>query len=208
MATKTALILATLVHILLRVSIFIEQPTNNCSSAPTLASLIYLASTLMVIYDYNIYPKRYTNIPVPCQRFAEVVMILLLIEFSTVVVWCSLERTFQRLLKCILLEKSSNMYYDMGGDFLTGGILIFCSIFIFVNTALATDFYYSTKRKLLSSYRKMVEKVKRMWGNLPLCYEKKPVCCPPMDAEPKDDPCRYPMQTRRRTTANCSYRNH
>ncbi|KAL5278106.1 hypothetical protein ACFFRR_003012 [Megaselia abdita] len=156
MGSACAVVLTAIIHLLMRISIFYEQPKNQCSSAPELASWLFVTSVFMLLLDNDIIPVRYRCISTICQTLAEAFIFLVITEFSTLVLWCNIEKVAFTVVKYVLSESSSTLYMDLGGDSFVGFIITIISVFTLCNAAIATGYYdqlqnqYSTLRKGLS----------------------------------------------------------
>lgn len=163
----SSLVLTATVHLLMRISIFYEQPKNQCSSAPEIGSWCFIASVFMILLDNDVYPCRYRCIPIPCQVVVETCIALVLTEFATLVLWCNLEKAAFRMLKAVLSEGSSNLYYDMGGDFLVGFLITLLGIFIVCNTAIATGHFEKLQKKYYQGIRGGERMAMKFWSKCP-----------------------------------------
>lgn len=166
MADALPVIIALIIHFVLRISLFLEPPPGGCSAAPAIASVMFLASTVIILLDTNIYPHKYKRVPVTCRIFVEFIISLIIIEFSMVFLWCRAEQIIQRMFRCILLDGDMNIYYDMGGDYLTGCLITLFSFEILLNVILATNYYEIAKghgeiyyNKFHVEYLKFMDKI-------------------------------------------------
>ncbi|XP_017055839.1 uncharacterized protein LOC108097827 isoform X2 [Drosophila ficusphila] len=71
---------------------FFAQPKDRCSSAPDLASWLFLGATLCYLWDANIYPRRFMHMPRYWKLIIEIVAAIFLTELGTIIIWCGLER--------------------------------------------------------------------------------------------------------------------
>ncbi|KAH8333967.1 hypothetical protein KR059_004972 [Drosophila kikkawai] len=84
---------------LLGLAVFFDQPQDYCSPAPTLASWIFLVATLCFLWDTDIYPCRFRHMSHGWQILIEIVAAVFLVELSSIIVWCGLERCLYSLLE-------------------------------------------------------------------------------------------------------------
>lgn len=145
MVSTCAVVFTVILHLCMRVSIFYEQPKNQCSPAPEIGSWLFVVSIFMLLLDNEILPTKYRCIPSICQALGETFISLVITEFSMLVLWCNLEKAAFTFMKYALSEKSSNLYMDMGGDKLVGFIITITSVFILCNVRL--DFMTIFKMK-------------------------------------------------------------
>lgn len=155
----------------MRISIFYEQPKNQCSPAPEFGSWCFIVSVFMILLDNDIFPFRYRVIPIPCQVLVETLIALVLTEFATLVIWCNLEKAAFRLMKCVLSEGSSNLYYDMGGDLLVGFLITLLGVFVLCNTAIVTGHYEKVQTKYYQMLRGAGNTFSKIWRKCPSIRE-------------------------------------
>lgn len=167
MVSMSAIGLTAIIHLLMRISLFYEQPKNQCSPAPEIGSWFFIASVFMVLYDNDIFPFRYRCIPIPCQFLVETLIALVSTEFATLVLWCNMEKASFRLMKFILFEGSSNLYYDMGGDFLVGFLITLLALFLLCNTAIATGHFGKLQSKYYQGIREAGKTLTQIWNKCP-----------------------------------------
>lgn len=156
MASKYAVGIAAFFQIILRVSFFIEQRSDACSAAPTLASWIFLIAFLDFLLDLCIYPIRYMHLPYICQIAAETLIAVLLTEFGTLVVWCTIERISCKLCKLVLLlcGMPPHTYYEWE-TYILGAVTTFTSLIILVIVGQATDHYHFLHKRSMRMCRKI-----------------------------------------------------
>ncbi|XP_016985579.2 uncharacterized protein LOC108049058 [Drosophila rhopaloa] len=90
MASYQAVCTAGFVHLVLGISLFHSQ-IDSCSPAPNLGGWIFVVALMLMATDIKMYPDRYTHLPYAIQFLVEVIACLAMLEFFTIVVWCSLE---------------------------------------------------------------------------------------------------------------------
>jgi Domain of unknown function (DUF4818) len=139
---------AAIVHFLFRATVFFEQPTQPCSAAPSVSSVLILISTLMILSDFKLFPDRYASLPDWFRFGAKFLINMLLVEFAMIFVWCRLESVVQKFFKCVLMDGDLNMYADMGGDALPAAVITLASMVVFVYTGEATKCFVSVKALL------------------------------------------------------------
>ena len=171
MVALSAVVLTAIIHLLMRISVFYEQPKNQCSPAPEMGSWFFVLSVFMILSDNDIYPYRYRCIPVICQNLVETFISIVATEFSTIVLWCNLEKAAFRFTKCILSEGSSNLYNDMGGDMLVGFLLTLLGLFILCNTAIATGYYDRVRCSYVEVLKGAASKFSNFWKKCPTISE-------------------------------------
>ncbi|KAI9579278.1 hypothetical protein GQX74_004750 [Glossina fuscipes] len=103
MVSTGALIVVAALHVLLSLSFFIEQEADQCSTAPTIASWIFLIGLFDILWDMCIFPPRYAHLPSICRIIWEIIFAILITEFGTIIVWCQIEKLCCRLTKFMLL---------------------------------------------------------------------------------------------------------
>lgn len=167
----SAVILTATVHLLMRISIFYEQPKNQCSPAPEIGSWCFIASVFMILLDNDIFPCRYRCIPIPCQVIVETFIALVSTEFAMLVLWCNFEKAAFRLTKWIFSEVSSNLYYDIGGDFLVGFLITLLGLFVLCNTAIATGHYHKLQNRYYQVIREAKNTASKFWRKCPSIRE-------------------------------------
>lgn len=167
MVSMSAIVLTSIVHLLMRISIFYEQPKNQCSPAPEIGSWFFIVSVFMILLDNDIFPCRYRRVPISCQVLVETVIAIVATEFATLVLWCNLEKAAFRLSKFISSEGSSNLYHDMGGDFLVGFFITLLGLFVLCNTAIATGHYEKLQVKYYQGINKFGKMVNEIWRKCP-----------------------------------------
>ncbi|KAH8368886.1 hypothetical protein KR200_000103 [Drosophila serrata] len=80
-------------------AIFFAQPLDRCSPAPTFASWVFLAATLLFLWDTDVYPCRFSHMPHGWQVLIEIVAAIFLVELAAIIIWCGLERFLYSLLE-------------------------------------------------------------------------------------------------------------
>lgn len=173
MVTSYAVITTAIIHLLLRVSIFYQQPKQQCSLAASIGNWSFITSIFILLLDNDIYPCRYRCIPIPCQLLVETIISLLITEFSSLVLWCNLEKAIFSISRCILSAGSSNLYNDMGGDFLVRCLLTLLGLLILSFTAIATGYYDKLQAKfyrLMSGTRRTLSEIWRKRSGVRTCH--------------------------------------
>ncbi|XP_053948943.1 uncharacterized protein LOC128857281 [Anastrepha ludens] len=156
MTVTTAIVVSGLFQIVLRTSFFFEQEKDLCSPAPSLASWIFLIALLDLISDLCLYPVRYMHLPYFCQVMVETILTILLTEFGTLIVWCTLEKLFWRLIKSILLVMGmSAKTYANYETLILGVTTTAISLMILAFVGQATDHFHLIRKK----YHRMQRKV-------------------------------------------------
>lgn len=143
MADTRTCICASIIHLLLRRTTFIEQPKHSCApGVPAIASIFVFIAIQLLLLDINVYPDRYQpQTSTVFRLFVELIEILIITEFGMCVIWCSLEQLIESLMKRIFLDSQLNLYQDMGGDTFTGFIITLLSFGIFINVVMATKLF-------------------------------------------------------------------
>lgn len=164
MVSTTAVITAAFLQLVLGISIFIEQRTDLCSTAPTLASWLFIIAIFDILLDVEIFPIRYMNVPYIFQLMVETILAVLLSEFSSLIVWCNMERISCKLGKSMLIMAGlpANIYYDWE-RFILGTITIAISLTFLLCVGQATDHFYLLRKKSIRSYRKTIDYLTQLW---------------------------------------------
>ncbi|XP_017071467.2 uncharacterized protein LOC108108087 [Drosophila eugracilis] len=71
---------------------FLPQPKDRCSPAPDLASWIFLAATVCLLWDISIYPRRFMHMGRAWRVLVETMAAIFIAELGTIVIWCGIER--------------------------------------------------------------------------------------------------------------------
>lgn len=171
MGSVCAVVLTAIIHLLMRISIFYEQPKNQCSSAPELGSWLFVTSVFMLLLDNDIIPMRYRCIPHVCQTLAETFIFLVITEFSTLILWCNIEKIGFTIMKYVLSAGSSTLYKDLGGDNLVGFIITVISLFILCNAAIATGYYDQLETQYKTLKKGLSKKLSNIWKTGPSVNE-------------------------------------
>lgn len=167
MASSCAVAIAAFLQIIVRISFFIEQSSDRCSTAPTLASWIFLMAFLDILLDICIYPVRYMHLPYICQIIAETIVTILLTEFGLFVVWCTIEKICCKLCKSLLLliGVSPGFYYAWE-SYILGTITISTSLAILLFVGQATDHFHFMHKRSLRMCRKVNSNLSAIWSKL------------------------------------------
>lgn len=158
MNSTVALSLAVLLHLGLKIQVFMDPPSEFCSLSLNLRSVLFLSSVVMYLSTTRIFPRRYRKLPPVAMAVVEFFFFLLAIEFGMVVFWCRFEAFLFKVLDCLVASKSSVIYADISGDKLIELVLTLCSMLTFACTALATG-YVSLGARV---YDTIVEKLQRL----------------------------------------------
>ncbi|KRF99316.1 uncharacterized protein Dwil_GK27477 [Drosophila willistoni] len=149
MASYCALALAGLLHFVIGVTIFITPGTKSCSPAPVLASWISIGGILMIIGNLNLNYPWYTRLPHGLQVIVEVGILLGLLEFYSLVIWCKLERLLYLILRHILLtlgmSESAYLTYEYGMLAVATTLMALALCFV-VKLATSTSFFVESER--------------------------------------------------------------
>lgn len=191
MVSTSAVVFTAVIHMLLRISVFYEHLKTKCSPAPQIGNWFFILSVFLMLLDNDIYPCRYRCIPIPCQVLVETIFTLVLTEFSSLVLWCSLQKALFSLSKCVL----SNIYDELGGDFLVQCLLNLLGLVILFNTAIATGYYDKLQTNSQDIIRKTIQKIsdiRRKRTSNVVDSRTVEVCAhhPPL---PEDDDCLAPI---------------
>lgn len=92
------------------VSFFIKQPKGQCSPSPTMGSWLFLLATICFLKDINIYPRRYMHMGKLCQIIFELIAGILLLEISTLFIWCNLELLVFKLTRKLFCALTNNKW--------------------------------------------------------------------------------------------------
>nr|NP_001163770.1 uncharacterized protein Dmel_CG42592 [Drosophila melanogaster]ACZ95064.1 uncharacterized protein Dmel_CG42592 [Drosophila melanogaster] len=133
MASYQAVCIAALIHLVLGISVSPWPPKDTCSPAPKVGAWIFTFAILLLVADVRMCPKGYTHVPYIIQVLGETVGSLIIIEFSTSVVWCALESVTHQLTRLLLL------YWGMNGDTY---LALEYWILLIPTTAVASTFLY------------------------------------------------------------------
>lgn len=170
MTSMCAVILTAVLHLLMRISVFYEQPKNQCSTAPEIASVLFVVSVFLFLLDNDFFPVRYRCIPSVFRVLCEILIALFITEFSMLVLWCNIEKGAFSSMKYVLSESSSNLYMDMGGDKLVGSLITLGSVFILCNVVIATGFY----DQIQDQYKALMQRIGRKMSTSSVSNN----CCP------------------------------
>ncbi|ALC44462.1 CG34181 [Drosophila busckii] len=163
---ETWSVLAAAICQILGYSIFIEQPDDCCSPAPTLASWLFLFSILCFLWDTCVYPARFIHMSLHWQLIIEVVACIFLTEFGLLIVWCRLERLLYGLTHNLLYALSLANCEPWSFEYCVQGLSttsVSGALFWFVLEA--TDLNY--KAKILTC--RLKESWQPVW-NLLICF--------------------------------------
>ncbi|XP_067636654.1 uncharacterized protein [Eurosta solidaginis] len=197
MTVTTAIVIAGLFQIVLRTSFFFEQEKDLCSPAPSLASWIFLIALLDLISDFCLYPVRYMHLPYFCQVIVETIITILLTEFGAIIVWCTLEKLFWRLIKSTLLIMGmSPMTYNNYETLILGLTTTAISLIILAFVGQATDHFHMIRRKYHRIERKVGLNLEMFWDYVNGCGASQKGCKAMHDCF-SDDVC-CPKRRRRR----------
>ncbi|KAM7350738.1 uncharacterized protein ACRADG_009211 [Cochliomyia hominivorax] len=167
MASSFAVAVAAFLQIVLRISFFIEQNSDLCSTAPTLASWIFLVAFLDILLDICIYPVRYMHLPYICQVVVETIITILLTEFGSLVVWCTIEKICCKLCKSfLLLIGVKESFYYAWENYVLGTATISTSLVILLLVGQATDHLHFMRKKSLRLSRKINTNLTEIWKKL------------------------------------------
>ncbi|XP_065362847.1 uncharacterized protein LOC135956323 [Calliphora vicina] len=167
MASSCAVAIAAFLQIVLRISFFIEQSSDVCSTAPTLASWIFLVAFLDILLDICIYPVRYMHLPYICQIVAETIVTILLTEFGLLMVWCTIEKICCKLCKSLLLVigVTPRFYYNWE-NYILGTVTTCLSLVILLFVGQATDNFHFMRKRSMRMCRKVNSYAKGTWTKL------------------------------------------
>lgn len=175
MASKIICLFATILHLALRLSMFIEQPALVCTApTPAIASLLIFCSVILLLIDNQIFPERHLNDSItPVRVFLETIMVITILEFGMCFVWCKIEENIHILFKMVFMEKKLNMYYDMGGAVFTGFIITLISFAFLVNIMIITNTMKYWRGLAYILYDKIAAKFQFVWtsSDFRLCNE-------------------------------------
>lgn len=161
MTHTAAVITAAFIHIVLRMTIFLEPDYKGCSPQTPTSSWLFLLSILEIVWDTHFIPERYKILPPWCLWLAEVCISVFLMEFCLIVIWCNLERLIYRSLKRVTVVIFPQLDHPKG-DILVELVTIIISISIFYYVSQGTDIVYQLKKR----YGKASKKVKRRASNI------------------------------------------
>lgn len=167
MVSISAIFFTALFHLCMRVSIFFEQPKNQCSPAPEIASWLFVVSIFMLLLDNEVFPIKYQCISSFFQTMAETFLSLIITEFSMLVLWCNLEKAAFTFMKYSLSECKSNLYMDMGGDRLVGFLVTLSSICVFCNVSIVTGFYDGFQNRYKAFKHSIKKNIVNIWRGCP-----------------------------------------
>lgn len=181
MTVTAAIVIAALFQIVLRTSFFFEQEKGLCSPAPSLASWIFLIALLDLISDLCLYPVRYMHLPYFCQVIVETIVTILLTEFGAIVVWCTLEKLFWRLIKSLLLIMGmSTTTYVNYESIILGLTTTSISLGILAFVGQATDHFHMIRKKYQRIERRVTLNMEMFWDYVNGCNGSrrryKPMC--------------------------------
>lgn len=159
MTNAKALSTAILIHYFLRVTIFIDPPKEQCSVSTEISSFLFLITICMILSDYEVLSDKFQTIPFVCRYIIETAMTLFYIEFGMISIWCKFEGAIERTIKRFLMDDQYNLYYDMGGNYLTGGMITTISFLIFINIAMVTDYSTNFTRMIREQVDKLMTKI-------------------------------------------------
>lgn len=87
-----AIVIACIVHLGLRTTIFIHQPDDNITETPTLATYIIYLSMMDLIYSDDLLPCKLRNLPICIRFFLELLLTVWLGEIVLIFFWLNLEK--------------------------------------------------------------------------------------------------------------------
>lgn len=167
MASYFAVAVTAFLQIILGISIFIEQNSDLCSTAPTLASWIFLVAFLDILLDICIYPVRYMHLPYICQIVAETLVTILVSEFGSLVVWCTIEKICCKLCKSfLLLVGMTPRFYYAWENYILGTATTSTSLAILLFVMQATDHFHFIRKKSLRMCRNINSNLTESWFKL------------------------------------------
>ena len=190
MASKYAIGITAFLQIILRISFFIEQRGDACSAAPTLASWIFLIAFLDILLDLCIYPIRYMHLPYVCQIVAETLITVLLTEFGSLVVWCTIEKITCKLSKSLLLlfGMAPNTYYDYE-TYILGTVTTATSLAILLFVGQATDHYHFLRKRSMRMCRKINSYLSQLLSKIHSTISPPPALCKPSNIKCYTNKC-------------------
>uniref|UniRef100_A0A1Q3G5F0 Putative conserved plasma membrane protein n=2 Tax=Culex tarsalis TaxID=7177 RepID=A0A1Q3G5F0_CULTA len=196
MSSKVALSLAVLLHLGLKIQVFMDPPPECCSLSLNLRSVLFLASIVMYLSTTRIFPRRYRKLPSVAIAVVEFFCFLLAIEFGMVVFWCRFEAFMFKMLDCLVASRTSSptLYADISGDKLVEFVLTLCAFLTFICTAIATG-YVNLGAQV---YDTIIEKLQGLAERV----RPRPVCpahlCQPVDeGEGSEDATEFSMRNSR-----------
>ncbi|XP_068140968.1 uncharacterized protein [Drosophila tropicalis] len=132
---------------LLGFTFFLSQPEDKCSPAPSLASWLFLLSTICYLSDLDLYPERFMHMANFWRVIIEIVASIFLAEIGTVIIWCGLERVIYALTVEILwLVGIGDCLRWIFEYWLLGVVTTALSVAIFWYIIRATDNIYYLKK--------------------------------------------------------------
>lgn len=138
MVEYVAILVATFIHIVLKISIFFDLPLVNCSIAPSIASRIIFLALYSILQDAQPPSTRsYPQLGRMPRIIVETIHNIFAMEFVMIFVWCKLEMSIEAIWKYVL----SHRYSDWNGDAIVANTILAFSIYVCYVTMIVTNFY-------------------------------------------------------------------
>ncbi|TDG45913.1 hypothetical protein AWZ03_007633 [Drosophila navojoa] len=93
-----AIVIACILHLGLRTTIFIHQSKENNTETPTVATYIIYLSMMDLIYSDDLLPCKLRNLPIVIRFFLELVITVWLGEVVLIFFWSNVEKICLSLL--------------------------------------------------------------------------------------------------------------
>ncbi|XP_013113589.2 uncharacterized protein LOC106091577 [Stomoxys calcitrans] len=165
MVSSIAVIAAGSLQLILRVSFFIEQKAGVAnSSTPSLASWLFVIAILDILLDISIFPLRYRHLPFAFQLAVETIFSVLMIEFSAMILWSTIENICCKMCKylAIVAEMPPNVYLEWERCIL-GFTTTSMAFTVLLLTLYATDHHFIVYRKSKRAFRKAFRYMGQLW---------------------------------------------
>ncbi|KAH8255395.1 hypothetical protein KR038_002242, partial [Drosophila bunnanda] len=104
MVSQTAISVAALLQVWGK-SFFVDQPMDQCSPAPSVSGTIFLAATLLLIWECNILPKLYRQRAPRIFIAIEILVTVLVMELIMQLGWCTYERITHKMVRVVCCHK-------------------------------------------------------------------------------------------------------
>ncbi|XP_030381180.1 uncharacterized protein LOC115629023 [Scaptodrosophila lebanonensis] len=153
MASIIAISLAAMMHLVLRVSFYIQPNEKQSAPGPALPTIIVCIALLDIIYDNRILPQRYEcMVPKAFKYLCEAGIAIFFLEVGMLIFWATIEYVIYLTSRALLLSLGlvSMQTYNKHETFMVGLFTVPLSLFILAMTGQATDHFHLLQDHYLS----------------------------------------------------------
>ncbi len=139
MAEIISILIATILHIVFRFTIFINRQKHELLSLMGFSDFLILLSITMFLQNLHVFPERYKHTSSLMAMIFEIIFCLFFMEVGTVVMWARIEVFIEIALKNIFKADKLNLYQELGGDSMLGFIIISLAFYFLIYSILVTQ---------------------------------------------------------------------